>query len=81
MTAMAFNDLLADRQANAGTFIGTLAVQAFEDLEDSILILSIYANTIVLHREAPHAVFSFCRNMDVRPGLASKLYAVTNQVL
>ncbi len=62
MAAMAFNDLLADRQADAGPFIGTLVVQTFEDtmvlnIPDSLLEQSLSRSSV------------YWKALPLRPGL------------
>ena len=53
--AVALDDLLADRQADAGARVLVPAVQALEDDEDALEVLRVDADAVVAHREDPLA--------------------------
>ena len=51
--AVALDDLLADRQADAGARVLVAAVQPLEDDEDPLDVLRLDADAVVAHREEP----------------------------
>src|SRR6185503_4538874 len=79
--AMAFDDFLADRQADAGAGIFLAAVQPLEDQEDALKILRSDANPIIPHAEFPFCSRALHSNMDFWPLLASELHSVPEQIL
>ena len=62
---MPFHQLLDDRKAEAGTFIGVASVQALEDGEDAVGIFGVDADAVVRDRELPVSAVGFGRNLDL----------------
>jgi hypothetical protein len=59
LTAVALNDLLAERQADTGPFVLFTRVEPLKDDEDAILVLALDTNPIIAHRQAHHTVAPF----------------------
>src|SRR5262249_13205569 len=78
---VAFHDLLADREANPGARILTLAVQALEGDEDALGILRVDADAVVPDAEEPLTVRCLGVDLDDRRLLLAKLEGVAEQVL
>ena len=78
---MALDNLLADRQADAGTLVGAVAVQAFKHLKDAILMLSCDAYPVILYRKLPALLFLLRCDVDLWLMGVAKLDSITNKVL
>src|ERR1035437_9994628 len=78
---MAIDDLLADRQADAGARIPSASVQALEDLENAFEILRIDADAVVLHPEDPAPLLGPGADMDLQGLLTVELQGVADEVL
>src|SRR5206468_7185881 len=79
--ALAFDDLLADSQDDAGSRVFLLDVQALEDDEDPRGVLGIEADAVVADGEDPLVAFAPGRDMDEGRGLAAELDRVADQIL
>ena len=81
LTAVAFNDLLTNRQAYAGSWIFVSPVQPLEYDKYAVGVLRIDTNTVVSDREKPAAVPSFGRNMNTQSLHPSKLDGIAYEIL
>jgi len=57
MAIFLFNDFLADRKANTGTWVFKAGMQALEYLKDFFLILWMDAYTIILNVDTKVSIF------------------------
>src|SRR4030095_1203504 len=64
--AMPLDDLLADRQTDAGSWVRTAVVQALEDDEDPLKILRLDADAVVAHAEDPVPIAGARRDVQQR---------------
>jgi hypothetical protein len=79
---VSLDDLLADRQADTGAWILALDMQALEDHEDAVGILTFDADTIVRHSyEAVVFAVLLCRNPDVWRTILAELDCIGDEVL
>jgi hypothetical protein len=76
-----FDDLLADRQADARAGVLVARVEALEDPEDPILIVGGNADAVVADRDDPFGVTALRSQMDGGSGVAAELDCVADQVL
>ena len=83
--AVVFDDLLAQRQPDAGAAVGVAAVQALEDDEHLVDELRGDADAVVRHGEQPLVVRRVPRSHSIddprRDALAAELHRVADQVL
>src|SRR5208283_1042016 len=79
--AVAFDDLFADGQPNAGAGILLAGVQALENLENPLGILRLDADAVVAHGKEPAAGLLLDTDVDFRRALAAELESVADQVL
>jgi hypothetical protein len=79
---VAFYNFLTNGQANASSWIIGAAVQSLEQREDTLQVLRLDADAIVVHGEGPRALLPCGRDMHVR-GLMRplELNAMSDQVL
>src|SRR5262245_47396176 len=80
-TAVAFDNLLADRQADAGARILVAGVQPLENLEVWLPELRLDADSIGADREVPLGPVLSGPDVDARGRLATILDGVADQVL
>ena len=66
VAAMAFDDLLAHGQADAGAGILVASVQALEDLEDAFGVAQINADAVVVDRDDPLGGAALDADVDAR---------------
>src|SRR3954470_4719921 len=78
-STVVLDDLLADREADAGA--GALAaVQTLEDDEDTRVVARIDPDAVVAHGEAPYALQVLPPHNDDRALVAAELDGVRDQV-
>ena len=78
---MAVDDLLADRQTDAGAGIGIVGVQALEDLEHALALLRGYADAVISHPDDPVIAVRLGINLYLRRLFAAEFDRVADQVL
>src|ERR1700722_1365629 len=81
MASVAFDNFLADCQANAGAGVFVPGVQPLEDDENPLEVLRPYADAVVLHRELPMDNVSVHGNVDFRCLETAELDCVADEVL
>src|SRR5438876_10579894 len=79
--AMAFDNLLANRQANTRAGVLPAGVQALKDAKDTLGILRVEANAVILHREPPGVALRLDSDMHLRRTLTAVFEGVPDQVL
>src|SRR5262245_9677714 len=79
--AVALDDLLADRQADAGAGVLAAAVQALEHLEQPPGLARVNADAVIPHGELPVPVHPPRGNVDAGGRLPAKLERVGDEVL
>ena len=78
---MAADDLLADRESDAGAFVLLMRVQALEDLKDPLAVRRRDADAVVGHREMPAFVIASRRDVHAWMLAGLELQPVADQVL
>src|SRR5687768_5634100 len=78
---VALDDLLADREADAGAVIVAAAVQPLEQDEDALEVFSRDADAVVADPETAHLAVGFGRDVDAHRVLAPELQRIAEQVL
>src|SRR5690242_16860233 len=79
--AVPVDDLLADRQPDAGAGIFVAIVQALEHEEDALAVLRIEPDAVVRDAERPRAAVLARRDVHARGFGAAELERVGDQVL
>ncbi len=77
---MPLDDFLAHREPNARAFVLIARVQALKNDENTIVILGVDTDAVVVHRKLPESPLSI--DVDVNPGCigATKLQGVADQI-
>ena len=78
---MPLDHLFADRKTNARSGILCLAMQALEDHKDTLGILGLNPNAVVLKREEPLIPAFYCGNMNKWRLITVVFNAVADQIL
>src|ERR1039457_2950815 len=79
---MALNDSLAERKTNSSSRILFFGVKPLEKLEQTIKILGVYSNAVILHRKQILCfLMMLSRHMDTRRFFCMKFNCVTYQIL
>src|SRR5918995_4801286 len=79
--AVALDHLLADGQADAGSRVLALVMQALEHHEDALVVLRLDADAVVAHFEVPLGIISSNTNMYPRDRARTELQRIAHQVL
>src|SRR5829696_4432294 len=80
-SAVPIDDLLADREADAGARVLGLRVEPLEHHEDPFGVLRIEADAIVRDREDGNVGAFLARHVDARRAFAPELHRIANEVL
>src|ERR1044071_2564595 len=80
-SAMALDDLLADREADAGAGVFPHRVQPLEDHEDALEVLRLDADAVVGDGDLPRIALVLGADVDARYAGAAELERVADQVL
>ena len=78
---MAFDNLLAQRQANTGARILQSGVQTLKEDKDTLGILRLDANTIVAHRKLPLVLVALGTDVDGGWRCSAKFDGIAHEVL